>query len=276
MFQKIKKRLLHYSWSLAYGDFDESIVFNGLSIDDLHFVNNPYENKWFADPFILEDGLDTIDLLVEEFDNVINRGRIAHLIVDKKTDKIVHCNIILDLPTHLSFPAIYRCNDKIYVHPENYKSGNSFIYEYDYLNDILINPVLVSNEALTDAVIVRKGDHYEMYSTLGENPNGGDLIIYRADSFLGKYTKISQQHFSHHSARMAGSFIQTSIGEIRPAQLCDGAYGRAVLFYHRDKVVGRLSPWGLFDGLHTFNVYKSKFVIDLKKYDFPWIYRITK
>ena len=274
MLQRIKKQFLHYSWVLAYGSYDESIIYDGLAVESLHFIKNPYRDKWFADPFILRYGNDTIEFLVEEFDKSVKRGRIAHIIVDRKTDCVDDCKIILDLPTHLSFPAIYRVGDKIYVHPENFKSGKSYIYEYDTVNERLVNPSLISNEPLTDAVIVNRGHHYEILSTYGDNPNGNVLKVLKSSSFLGRYEEEGTLYFCHNSARMAGYMIKTTKEEIRPAQLCEGAYGKAVLFYKDDVVIGCLKPWGKYDGLHTFNIYNDLFVIDLKKYDFPWIYRL--
>lgn len=43
--------------------------------------------------------------------------------VNKKDNEIKECSIILDLPTHLSFPVIYNVDGEIYVHPENSASG---------------------------------------------------------------------------------------------------------------------------------------------------------
>ena len=271
---KIKVKLLHYTWCIAYGHYDESIITQGIDVSKLHIVKNPYKGKWFADPFILEVNENNIQFLVEEFDKSIGRGRIARITVDKEKDIITDCNIVLEEQTHLSFPAIYRREGKIFVHPENYKSGKSYIYEYDKVNVKLVNPLLISDEPLTDAIIVDRNYYFEMFSTCGENPNGNELKILKSQSFLGKYKQEKTLRYSHNSARMAGYVIETMKGEIRPAQLCEDAYGRAILFYRGNVTVGSLLPWGKYDGLHTFNTYNDLFVIDLKKYDFPWIYRI--
>ena len=64
MILKIKQKLMHYSWDLAYGIYDEKITRDGLNGIKLNIVNNPYPNKWFADPFILEEDTNSIQLLV--------------------------------------------------------------------------------------------------------------------------------------------------------------------------------------------------------------------
>lgn len=158
---KLKVKLAHYSWDLAYGEYSDSIIENGLRGVKLHIIRNPFKNKWFADPFILKETKSELHLLVEEFDYDVKRGRIAHLTIDKVNDIITDCKIILDIPTHLSFPAIYAIDDKIYVHPENYQSGKSIIYEYNIEKDLLENPRVLLNAPIADAVILRNGDSFQ-------------------------------------------------------------------------------------------------------------------
>ena len=269
----LKEHLLHYTWDLAYGRYYESILHNGLEGVELHVISNPYKKKWFADPFILREDEQHVHLLVEEFDSNIKRGRIAHLTVDKSKDVIEDCKIILDLPTHLSFPAIYRKDDEIIVHPENFQSGKSYMYRYDQANDALVDPVCVCNDPISDAVIICKKDHYEMYATREPKPNGNALIHYESKTFTGLYKETEQIIFNGNHARMAGAFINTNAGLIRPAQDCNGAYGRAVLFMNGLSVASELRPKGIkFAGIHTFNTLGDTFVIDLKKYDYALLY----
>lgn len=271
---KIKGLLLHYTWDLAYGKYDDSIIEKGLTKTDVNVVKNPYKTKWFADPFIYEDDERFLQLFVEEFDKKIKRGRIARIRIDKSTNAIVECKIILDLPTHLSFPAIYRVEDRVYVHPENSESGNSYMYEYDVNADCLVNPVLVVDKPLTDAVIRKAEEGYTMTATLVDNANGNVMSVFQSQSFLGPYKEKETLTMPNNSARMAGHYINTKNGIIRPAQNCNGDYGKAVWFYNDDVLVGQILPWGKYDGVHTFNNYGCGFVIDLKVYDFVHLYRL--
>ena len=271
---KIKIKLLHYTWCIAYGHYDESIMTQGIDVSKLHIVKNPYKEKWFADPFILEEDEQSIHFLVEEFDKKVGRGRIAHVIVDKQKDVITDCVIVLEQPTHLSFPAIYRMNGKTYVHPENYASGKSYIYEYERSSDSLIDPIEISDNPLTDAIITKESGSYKLYATLGTNPNGSELSVYVSDSFFGPYKEKLTEQYPNNTARMAGYMVTTKDGIVRPAQNCEGAYGKNVVFYKDKRVIGKIFPWGIYSGLHTFNTYGSSFVIDLKKYDYPLVYKM--
>ena len=80
----LKQILMHYTWDLAYGVYSEEILHEGLKNTKLNNVKNPYSNKWFADPFILEEDSTSIQFLVEEFDYSVGIGRIARLLVDKE------------------------------------------------------------------------------------------------------------------------------------------------------------------------------------------------
>lgn len=46
-------------------------------------------------------------------------------------------DIILECPTHLSSPTILRCDGKVYVYPENCRSRQLDLNEYDPKNENL-------------------------------------------------------------------------------------------------------------------------------------------
>lgn len=147
------------------------------------------------------------------------------------------------------------------------------MYKYDQIKDALVDPICVCNDPISDAVITKKGDCYEMYATREPKPNGDVLIRYESESFSGSYKEIEQIAFEGNYARMAGAFISSDSGLIRPAQDCNGAYGRAVLFMHGKVVLSELRPKGIkYAGIHTFNILNETFVVDLKKYDFALLY----
>lgn len=273
----IKKKLAHYSWYLAYGTYNESIISKSLVGVKLNIVKNPYKNKWFADPFILSEDDVYIQFLVEEFDYSIKRGRIARLLVDKLDKEIKECSIILDLPTHLSFPVIYRIDNEVYVHPENSASGASFIYRYDRESDKLVEPKLMIGEPITDAIIRHTGEEYSMFATRVPESNGCTLHEYRSCNLLGPYCHVRDEFYEKNTARMAGMFIETSRGLIRPAQDCYGDYGKAVIMYDGHREQCRITPIGYkYAGIHTFNTLNDTFVIDIKKYDYPLLHKIIR
>jgi len=281
---KIKSKLLHYTWDLAFIDSSDGVL--NKSLKELHprVVKNPYKTKWFADPFILDADEQHIILLVEEFDKSVGHGRIAELKIDKPSNTIIDCKIVLDLPTHLSFPAIYRRDDTIFVHPENYHSGKSVMYKYNRQKQEMVPHKTVLEEPIADAVIRQFGNKYYMFATVAPNFNGKELQVYESDEFDGKYEHCDTLTFESNVARMAGDFIQVGDSLYRPAQDCNGAYGKGVAFfsmnsddYHGSAFVNELAPSGVkYAGIHTINSYKDIYVIDLKRYDFPILYKLSK
>ena len=269
MIHTIKETITKYSWDLAVFDYNKYCI--GATSFEYSIIKNPYhDQKWFADPFVLNVNDKEIQLLVEEFDKSIQRGRIARLVIDRNTNIIIDCKIVLDLATHLSFPAIYRVGSDIYVHPENSASGASYMYQYDVNSDCLINPVCVLDEPVTDAIIRKDGDRYVMSATCLPIPNGNTLRLYESDKLLGPYTFAKEEAFENNTARMAGLFITKDNRQIRPAQDCNESYGKAVVFYDGHKILSKLSPKGIkYCGIHTYNTFKNVGIIDLKKWDYP-------
>ena len=112
---KIKRNLLNISWNIGFLNIDKDFV--NKSTWDIRWMKHNYKDRWFADPFILKVTNDEIIVLVEEFYDPIHRGRISKLTIDKQTYELKKIDVILELNSHLSFPAIFRKDDKIYIYP---------------------------------------------------------------------------------------------------------------------------------------------------------------
>lgn len=282
---KLKHRYAHYTWDLAFMEYDENIFHSDKHSYKLRIVKNPYKAKWFADPFILDVTDEAIILFVEEFDSTIKRGRIAKLTISRKDNRIVDCKILLDLDTHLSFPAIYRIGSDIFVNPENHASGNSFIYRYNIDEDKFerIESPLIP-EPLSDNIVTKIGAVYYAFATLPPTPNGCEMVVYKSDNFFGKYFKVAIQTFDSSIARMAGMIQEVDGILIRPAQDCNEGYGRGIVFQEirintdgmSFNTIGSLYPNKVkYAGIHTYNSYnKQLVVIDLKRYDYPMIQKL--
>ncbi len=283
MFLQKKQQLKESSWLLGIclNGYDDLVQHN------IHWVSNgEYSGKkWFADPFILDYNDKTIDLLVEEFDYNVHRGRIAHIVVDRSIWTVVSCKIILDLSTHLSFPAIYRIDGNIFVCPENYKSGAHNIYLYNQKNEKLEFIKTLYNDKLTDTTLAEINDKWYMLTTSIPHPNGNVLEIMSADKFDGEYKKVQEVFFHERVGRNAGQVFRFNGEYIRPAQFTDSVYGRAMVFqkmgideqgkFHFENLWRYESTHKKYNiGTHTFNEYKGMAVIDVKGYRYDTIGRL--
>lgn len=280
--RKKRKQLKESSWLLGiclHG-------FNDLKKGEIHWIDNgKYEGKkWFADPFILDYNDKEIFLLVEEFDFKVHRGRIAKLIIDREKWEVADCKVLLDLPTHLSFPMIMIEKGEVYVCPENNASGGWDMYRYNTKTDKLEKMQQLIDEKLTDATIFHKDGNYWILSTKMPHPNGAILEVWNSSLLTGPYKKVHKVTFPENTGRNAGMFFQCGDKLIRPAQESNRTYGHSISFqevsiddglFSFNEIYRFYSPHKKYDeGTHTYNTLRDIAVIDVKGWRYPQIAKI--
>lgn len=279
--------LRHYiydnHWTLGFIEEPvENIVF-GKSYS-VHWMRNPYRNRWFADPFILDVTDNEIIVLVEEFYDPINRGRISKLIVDRLSYRLVKVVPILELPSHLSFPAIKRVGEKVFIYPENGNASTLNLYEYNPVTDACKELRTLSNDPLADAIWTDLFGEELIFSTHQPTHNGSELGVYRLDGNLFKESGLIS--FPANTARNAGDWFKVGDKVYRPAQDCTKRYGGAVIlqevtktdfgFNFKDvcRIEHTYKSYKL--GCHTFNNYNGLSVIDVNGYRRPILANVMK
>lgn len=279
---KIRRFVYEQHWTIGFIEQPLSDLVSGKPYE-IHYVNGMPRDRWFADPFILDYNDSTISVLVEEFCYDIRRGRIAQLTIDRNTYDLVGYKIILDLPTHLSFPFIQRINNKIYICPENSESGGWDMYEYDLPTDVLSKVKTLATEPLTDAVVTDVFGEEMIFSTHLPTQNGNILSLYSAK---GEFQQ--ELVFPSKVARNAGGWFRVGDKVYRPAQDCNNGYGCAVIIQEVTKdgdsfaftdVCRIISTNPQFTtGCHTLNNYKRLSVVDVHGWRRPkfvkWVNKI--
>lgn len=278
--QKIKRKSLDVSWNIGFIEMDTDF----LSKDTwkIQWMKHTHKNSWFADPFILRVTDKEIIVLVEEFYDPIKRGRLSKLTIDKTSYELKKVDVILELGSHLSFPAIFRSNGKIYIYPENSAENHLKIYEFDEDKNQLIPHKVLMEAPLTDAIISTDFGCPFLFSTKLPVQNGNKLFIYKGDQWDGNYEMIQTIEFPTNTARGAGDFFKFNGKTIRPAQDCNGAYGKGLVFYEASysdgkfamKELKRIYPQNtIYDqGMHTFNAFNNTLaVIDGRKFRKPFV-----
>lgn len=270
-------KALESSWTLGFiiNSSEDIILKKEIAVK---WINSDYKDRWWADPFILDVNEKEIVLLVEEYKYSKNRGTIAELILDKNSLQVISDKEILVLDTHLSFPAIKRIGDKIFIYPENNRSGYLKMYEYDKTNHQLINGKIICNERLTDAIWTNIDGEDYILSTKEPLPNGNVLGVYKKKDnlFIHSY----DINFNENIARNAGDIFEVDGHLFRPAQECNDGYGHSIsiqeiITEHRHiqfKEINRLySTHKKYNrGMHTLNEYKGFIVVDAKGYRYPY------
>lgn len=240
-----------------------------------------YKGGWFADPFVLSETSDTIEILVEEFLYSIGRGRLSIITVEKKNYTLQKVEPILELPTHLSYPIPFFENGDIYIYPENYESGSLKAYKFDSRNRTLSNPFVLIDEPLLDTQIIKLNDSYYALGVkfkTGKQHDTKELYIYKASSFRGPYSLHQTLTSDRCDERGAGLIFTNDDIIIRPTQDCEGDYGRGVILKQLiikegmfiQKEILRIYPnksAGIYKlGLHTYSKTGSTIVIDGRGY----------
>ena len=248
------------------------------------YLKNKPKDRCYADPFVLDVTDEEIYLLVEEIRNKYPTGRIAKLVIDRSTFAIKNEIVLLDLETHLSFPAILRNGAEIYVYPENAASGGLNMYRYISSEERFEKVYQLSNLPLSDAVIYEGFGKPCILCTRKPKSNGNETEFYEADKPEGPYTFVSSVHFVDNIGRGAGDVFELKGKLIRPAQVNNRDYGEALCFQEFKKTdkgyslteLSRIKTPHWTTGLHTFNSYKGVSVVDIRKPLHPFIYYIVR
>jgi hypothetical protein len=286
-FNKIKKRFrakyLCENWNIGFIDSGVKETLNN-NLWNILWLNHDYRDRFFADPFILEADDKNIIALVEEFYYPDCKGRIAKLTVDRKSFSLIKNDPVLELETHLSFPVIFRHDNKIWIYPENSAAGKLILYQFDVMNNTVIPVSILSTDALTDAVITERFGKPYLFTTKLPDDSGSVLSIYTADQWNGGYTLLKTVEFKEKIARSAGGIFEFDGMILRPAQDCNKGYGKGLVFqiikFENDNFsfieYKRFYPTSKkYDrGLHTFNFSENQDIIAIDGYSLPLINRI--
>ncbi|MDA3919159.1 MAG: hypothetical protein PF501_00545 [Salinisphaera sp.] len=271
-------------WNIGFVAFDEQTICKPLQIA---WLAHDYSDGWFADPFIVRDDGDRLDVLVEHFVYAEDNGHIARLVVRRAGDRYLLEDMapVIQDGTHFSFPNIHRSRqggDRLFIYPENAQSGKLEIYAYDLETGRAERAGLLQDAPLVDAVITQAFGRPRLFATHEErDPSGRTLEIFvsESDDWRGPYASESEHVFSDRVARGAGQFFSMNGRLIRAAQDNNGIYGGGLVFFdtHYDgrrfsfteiaRHVPRDARYNL--ALHTFNVHGSIAAVDGRGYAHP-------
>lgn len=276
LIKKVLNRYVYQDWNIAIADIGEN-----LTPVNIKWMKHRYKDRWFADPFIVNETQDAYIVLAEECLHGTGRGRIARLTLAKRDCSLLKNEPILDLPTHLSFPNPIEVDNQMYIYPENASAGNTKYYEY---GEKLNFGGVLSECGLADPVIIKGGDQYYLLATQGADCNGNRLTVWRSENPLGGYKKFQEIVFSDNIARRAGNVFSYKGYLISPAQICNNDYGEGVSFQkieikedgvHTEEIKRIYPPTKEYpEGFHTYNVHGDKVAIDGYRYGSPLLHKL--
>lgn len=271
--------LIEEVWTIGIVESSLKDIINGEDLK-IHSIKHSYHDRWFADPFVLDVIENQIELLVEEYYFPIRRGRIAKLTIDRKSYRLLNVVTVLELDTHLSFPAIIRKEGALYIYPENSASGKLTLYSYNPQTNKCIPESILVEEPLTDAIIYSPESVAPLlFSTKVPTMQHHLLGVYIKEGNCFVFSK--NYVFKDRITRGAGDFFCIDNKLYRPAQEYNKWYGRGLsiqkvelnngecIFTEIRRIHSNVK--GYKDGIHTLNSYKNVIVVDLKHYKHPYL-----
>lgn len=289
IFRKIKstyRSLISHHWEIGILNNSLDDIVRNCPLD-FRLVTHDFIDRWFADPFILDVNEDEIVLFVEECSKEEPKGRISQIRINRHTCHIEERKIVLECHGHLSFPAIIRKENNVFIYPENSADGTLDMYKYNRNIESFVFVRTICAEPLTDAVCLSLDNSLSfgglyIFSTDIYNPNGNKLKVFRENIDKTKFELCQTISFENNIARMAGDFFSIGDSIYRPAQDCTACYGNCISIQKMDidkngkfifKEIRKLmSPHKTLNiGMHTINSYKGVVIVDVKGFRHPTI-----
>jgi hypothetical protein len=228
-------------------------------------MKHGYRDRFFADPFPLNEDNHYYYILAEEYKYIKGKGTIVKLTVDKKTMRLIKREDFLETNYHLSFP--FTLGE--YIVPEQSKSGKAYAYNNGKVEEVCKYPLI-------DPVFYNYRGNSYLFSTLPSDnisdPNQ-TLYLFKRNS-EGKYDLLYPNPIVNNisCARCAGKIIEYEGAIIRVGQDCTRIYGGGLSFEKVTSFEPEYSEEHLFSvsvknqnkyniGMHTFNLTNNGYII---------------
>jgi hypothetical protein len=240
----------------------------------------PEKNIFWADPHVVQVD-DGYYIFIEEFLRAENKGHISVVELDTNTGNWKPPIKVLEKDYHLSYPFIFKWNDKFYMVPESRANKTIDLYECtEFPYKWNFKQCLMENVSAVDTTLIHHSDKWWLFTAIAENdaaaPNVELFLFYSDDLFSGNWKSHPGNPIISDvkSARPAGSLFAEGAKLFRPSQDCSKSYGYGfdlneieVLSeteYREKKVLSIRPNWDKkILGTHTFATCGNLTVIDV-------------
>ena len=260
-------------WGLALRQVNGKYLYDG-NFSEFTIIKNSFR-YWRADPFLFEHNGETY-IFAELFDRLKAKGKIG--VAKIKNGKCGKFKICLDLPWHLSYPCVYKKNNKIYMVPECARSGKITVYKsknfpYEWEEAY----VLYEGAGVDTTPVQTESNRFGFYTTLKTKDNNKNDCLYYIDNDTKQAKLLIENDLT---VRSAGHVFSAGAQMLRPAQDCKNSYGGGLFFktiedcsveHFKESNYRRIDASDIktnnssvaFNGIHTYNKTNSYEIIDL-------------
>lgn len=194
------------------------------------FVTIPNTKKyWFADPLLFEDGGKTY-LFVEAFNRKTYKGDIGFFKVEKGMAS--DFELLIDNNFHMSYPLVFKHEDKYYMIPESEENCTVDLYVADnFPRGWKRDKTLLSGVHYADTTLFEIDGRKFLFTYSPENGKW-KLLIYELDMANKEVSLFQTMEYDVNICRPAGKFYTEEKSRcLRPVQDCRKGYGKGVLLY---------------------------------------------
>lgn len=226
-------------WGIAIRNCDNGYdtILGNVGGASFKIVNNTKE-YWFADPLLFSDNGKTW-LFVEAFNKKAGKGEIGFFeIIDGEA---VNFHLVIDTPTHMSYPFVFKYKDEYYMIPETGAARQIVLYKAKRFPDEWeIDTILLDNCVYRDSTIISEGNGlFKVISYKQEGTNRFNMkntfTVFQLDMNSKELSLISEFLDKKQKNRPAGPCFEYEGGLFRVSQKCNRAYGEAMFVYEVNK-----------------------------------------
>ncbi len=149
--QKIFKKMIR--WNVSY-KMDFNLNFEDIDLNTFNKIKNNSKDRFLADPFIVKNNNRNF-IFVEDFYFSKNKGIISCYEIEGNNQKFL--GPVLEENFHLSFPYIFKYNNKFYMCPETSEKKEIRIYICEeFPLKWKLHMTLIRNISAVDTIIFEK------------------------------------------------------------------------------------------------------------------------
>jgi hypothetical protein len=230
--------------------------------------------EYFADPFILEESENKLVLIVERYSRISRLGSIYRLELIFHSDELIQINRkkLICENYHLSFPCIYKFNNRLFIVPETASANSLFLYEINEGGTKVLNKAKLADGLFVDPIFFKKsGELFLMWYT-GIANNDGKNISCAIDKFPIDNEIIIKEVKECSTNRNAGRIIYPNF---KLSQTSTGDYGNGMFMeemndfqtfdnYHNDIPIEEFLKYQyLFLNSHHLDILGRTIVLDI-------------
>lgn len=276
-------RLFRSDWNIGIVDQPIQKFLDKSNQPSIQWLPKNGKETFVADPFGLQNG-NTLTILVENFDQLTQKGSISYFEMNGKTSSHLP-KPAFEFDVHISYPYLLQHEGEIYCIPETSQAKEVVLLRaQSFPNNWERVGTLIKNSAIVDPTVFFYNNFWWLFCTDEVSGANTKLSAWYASDLFGPWHphKLNPLKTDVHSSRPGGTPFIYENELYRPAQDCSRSYGGRIVInkvvclnpdQFEEEIVSYVEPNlqdSYLDGVHTLSAVNEKTLIDAKRRIFLW------